>query len=665
MSKVSILVHQAKINPLVDRLHESSLMQITEIRHEHPELLKELGPGSMDPEVSQCASYELRLTRVLEILDKFYPKPRGIKALLHPEIIKAKPIKSRSLGEIYKDAAALLAQIEDKIVETEQQINGLEEKASFLSQQAELVKDLLAFDFDLAYLGEGEWVVIKAGRTNNLEELNKASSEIEVEVFSKPCKRGKERYNAVVLVFHKADKEKISAQLKKVFIEYKLEGIKGKPSDALKNLLAQKINLEKQKEVAIAELQKIYEVKNRDLLAIREEITIQKERKEVPINFAKSEFTYLIEGWSLQRDISKLERSAKKATEGLIAFSAEKAKVNPDNPPIYLEQSSWVKPFKPLLTLFALPRYNEIDPTPFLSIAFAIFFGIMLGDAGYGLVLLSLSLLGLLKFGKLSPVLKQWSYIGLWLSITTTLAGFAFGSFFGDLLPRFMPDYFSEGLYSLSIGNFSLPIDALHNPMLVLEIALIIGLIQLNIGFGLAAYQNIYRRHYKKVLFGQVPWFILQPAGGLLICEYIIHWPKGFKLSPEAEVLSLVGVLVGIVLIFLGKGIIGMFDITGFIGDWLSYCRLLALGLATTGIAMAFNTLGEFIPKIVGSALIGLPVAGLILLIGHLFNLAIQSLGAGVHSLRLQYVEFFKRFFEGGGSEFTPFRVRREYTSIE
>jgi V/A-type H+-transporting ATPase subunit I len=290
----------------------------------------------------------------------------------------------------------------------------------------------------------------------------------------------------------------------------------------------------------------------------------------------------------------------------------------------------------------------------------------MLGDAGYGLILLSLSLLGLFKFGKLSPALKQWSFIGLWLGIFTLIAGLIFGNFFGDLLPTFWPNYFpEEKLYSLTIGDTSFPINAIHKPMLVLGIMLIIGLIHLNIGFGIATYENWNRRHWKEILFHQVPWFILQPAGGLLICEYIIHWPKEFKLSPEAEILALVGILVGVGLIFAGKGIIGFFDITGFVGDLLSYTRLLALGLATSGIAIGFNMVGKFVPRIIGSALIGLPIAILFLLIGHIFNLAIQSLGAGIHSLRLQYVEFFNRFYEGGGKEFTPFKVKRQYTSAK
>jgi V/A-type H+-transporting ATPase subunit I len=668
MSKVSILVHRDELNQLVDRLHESGLMQITEIRHEHPELLKELEPASMDPEVSNCASYELRLSRIIEILDRFYPKPKGIKALLHPEIVKPKRVSWRALEEIYKDAAALLDKVENKIIETEQQINKVREKSSFFDHQAELVKDLIEFNFDLAYLGKGEWAEIKAGKVDDLASLKEAISGIEVELFSRERKKGRKRYNVVVLCFHKADEEIVSNRIKKIFSEYKLEGIKGKPLVALKSFVEEKDKLEREKQEAIAELQSIYEAENRDLLALKEEISIQKERKEAPVNFAKSNFTYLIKGWSLKRDVDKLKKVAKESTQDQFAFLSQEAETNPDGPPIYLEQSSWVKPFKPLLTLFALPKYDEIDPTPFLGIVFAIFFGLMLGDAGYGLILLSLSLLGLLKFAKLSPTLKQWSYIGLWLGITTTLAGFVFGNFFGNLLQTFWPNYFPEGkLYPSTIKgiSFPFPIDAIHKPMLVLGIMLVVGLIHLNIGFGIATYQNWNRRHYKEILFRQDPWFILQPAGGLLICEYIIHWPKGFKLSPEAEILTLAGVLVGVGLIFAGKGIIGFFDITGFVGDLLSYTRLLALGLATSGIAIGFNMVGKFMPKIIGSALIGLPITILILSIGHIFNLAIQSLGAGIHSLRLQYVEFFNRFYEGGGKEFTPFKVKRQYTSLE
>ena len=105
------------------------------------------------------------------------------------------------------------------------------------------------------------------------------------------------------------------------------------------------------------------------------------------------------------------------------------------------------------------------------------------------------------------------------------------------------------------------------------------------------------------------------------------------------------------------------FDITGYVGDWLSYARLLALGLATAGMALAFNVVSQLIPDMI--PLVGIVLLPILLIVLHAVNLGLQALGAAVHSLRLQYVEFFNRFYEGGGHEFAPFKMKRKYTKIE
>jgi len=151
----------------------------------------------------------------------------------------------------------------------------------------------------------------------------------------------------------------------------------------------------------------------------------------------------------------------------------------------------------------------------------------------------------------------------------------------------------------------------------------------------------------------------MQIGGGLLIGKFIMGW----TLSELSFYLSAVLVIIGLVLLLIASGPVGFFDITGYVGDWLSYARLLALGLATAGMALAFNIvsqlLGEMIP------VIGIVITVLLLFIMHIVNLALSTLGAAVHSLRLQYVEFFNRFYEGGGTLFSPFKISRKYTQLK
>jgi len=667
MAKVSILVYQDQLNPLIDKLHESGLLQITDIRHEEPEILEKLYPASPTEEYAKCVTYELKLTRILEILEKYSQRETGLKALLHPEPIVPKPVRVKTLKEFYQGADTTLEKLEEKVGDTGQRLKELGENMALTDQRIEMVRDLSLFDFDLGYLGEGEWTTIRAGRTSNVGELERLLENLEAEVFSIERRRGKEKYRVVILALLKEEEKKISSQLKRYFAEYQLGGVRGKPREAIKQLSNEKENLEKQRKEKIAELQHIYREKSGDLLALREEFSIQKERKEILEKFAKSEFAYLIEGWTLEREIDQLEKLTKDTTGELAAFFSTKAKSNPDNPPVCLEQPAWLKPFRPFTDLFAIPRYDEIDPTAFVGFGFALFFGMMLGDAGYGLLILGLSLLGLLKFGKLSPTLKQWSLIGVWLGAFTTLAGVLFGGFFGNMLQNFFPMYFpGEELYSLTLAGFSFPLNPLTRPIDVLSLALVIGLVHLNLSLVLAIYQDYFRKQSKKIIFEELPWFLLQAAGIPLIFKYLLHMEWFIRaLSSRVELALIIVLLVGLVLLVLGKGPLGVFDITGFLGDVLSYTRLLALGLATSGIALAINLLAEIFSDLIGVAVVGAIIAGIILVIGHLFNLFIQSLGSAVHSLRLQYVEFFKRFYEGGGREFTPFKVERVYSELK
>jgi len=145
----------------------------------------------------------------------------------------------------------------------------------------------------------------------------------------------------------------------------------------------------------------------------------------------------------------------------------------------------------------------------------------------------------------------------------------------------------------------------------------------------------------------------------MLIGRFLMDWEISTPLFYAGSVM----VIIGIILLFIASGPVGFFGITGYVGDWLSYARLLALGLATAGMALAFNVVSEM--TMMDIPIVGLIIPAILLIILHLVNLGLQALGAAVHSLRLQYVEFFNRFYEGGGHEFAPFKIKRKYTKLE
>ncbi|NIA10228.1 MAG: hypothetical protein GWP10_11020 [Nitrospiraceae bacterium] len=232
-----------------------------------------------------------------------------------------------------------------------------------------------------------------------------------------------------------------------------------------------------------------------------------------------------------------------------------------------------------------------------------------------------------------------------------------FNGFFGDFIPRFVYGDPGKALYSAEIMGAHFPIDALHKPLTILVLTLMIGLAHLNMGFILGMYQNYKRGDVKAIFKEQISWFLLQIGGGVLIGKYLFHMGGFSSLIIDISILF---TIIGLVALVREKGAMGLFDVTGYIGDWLSYARLLALGLATAGMALAFNIVAELTPTIV--PYVGIVFVPIILVFAHFANLLIQSLGAAIHSLRLQYVEFFGRFYEGGGRKFVPFQIRRKYT---
>ena len=650
MVKTSIVVHRSYLEKLINTLHEKGIMQIIDISRENPDVLKEIEKSEMHPDAAICANYEIRLLRLIEILKKFRPKKGFLEGLINPVMPERKPISYKTLDELFDQTEELLGKVENEIIESEKQIASIEEEIKDIEVKLSNVNYLLDLDIDLSYIGTSKYLVIKAGITNNIEAL-KEKLEDTAEIWSKKFVENKKQYYwAVVIAAHISDIEKVEKTCKELVREFDLGNLKGTPREFSDNLKNKKKELKDKKRELILKLRKFSEKNFWELLAFKEAVQIEKIRKEIPSSFAKTSYTYVIQGWMMEKEKENLEDLVKNATDDHAVCEFEKTLSNPEEPPVHIELSKWTKPFKPLLALFGLPKYNEINPTAFMGFSFALMFGFMLGDAGYGLIILLLSLFAYFKLGKHSPMIKNWSYIGTLLGLFTTIFGFLFNSFFGDLVPRF----FGSELYSITIASIHLPIDGLRNPLVILQIALILGLIHLNLGLVLGFYQNYKRRNFKGMLCDQVSYFLLQPFGGALIGKYLL---KLWDLPSSFQLVCMVGVLIGLILLALKAKGMAFMELMGFVGDWLSYARLLALGLATTGMALAFNIVGQLLGD-----MIHVVVTILILIVAHIVTLGLQSLGSAVHSLRLQYVEFFNRFYEGGGKPFRPFRVKRKYT---
>jgi len=660
MKKVLVTVHRDYLEDVIKILHETGLVEITDIKKEETPLGQELKSVEINPIMEKFSDHETRLSRIISILSKTKKSLGGIKAFLNPPQPIVKTIKERSAEEILSHSEKILQEIESTILGYEEKLNELEEQKNKINSDREQILYLKDFDIDFSYITDSDQIIVRVGRTSGIEDLkNQIKSDELIELQSKQFGVGKKREWAVLIIAHTSEKEKIDLVCREKISLFNVQHLECSPKDALKKLAKEQAKLDHDKDKILSALRSYTKDYLDDILALREEIQLEHIRKEIPKNFTETDFTYTIQGWVLEKNEHSLQSNLTEASEDNIICSFENPSVNPDNPPTYLETPKGFAFFQTFLKLFATPKYDELNPTIFMGLFFIVFFSLMLGDAGYGLVILIFSLIGYFIVGKHSSMIKSWSFVGILLGALTTVIGVLMNSLFGDFIPRFFYGDPSAPLFSATILGVHIPIDSLREPLTVLTIALIFGLIHLNLGVLLGSIQSLKKKQFKSFVTQNLCWVPLEIGGATLVGNFIFKWPM------ESTMLYIGGALtlLGVILLFIHTGPMGFFGITGFVGDWLSYARLLALGLATSGMAVAFNVVGQLFSSMI--PFIGFVILPILLIVLHTANLLIQSLGAGVHSLRLQYVEFFNRFYEGGGRDFSPFRMSRRYTRIE
>ncbi len=659
-----MIVHHTDLEDVIHTLHETGMTEIINISKDNPDLLNDTEKANADPEAGPCSEYELRLTRLIDILKKTQSKPTGMKAMLTPKVTEKTEVETRTLDELYSYAESILHDIEQTCISCDEQQHEIQQKIDELTLETAQIELLKNIDIELNDLGTSEYLYLIAGKTQELPQIKEKITTIsnDIELYSQQHGKGKEREWAVVLAAHIDQKDAIDKLCREYIETFDLSHHTGKPKTVLKSIQQQITDLKRKHQELNQNLNDYAKTHLHDLFVIREEIKLERIRKEISKNFAKTTSTYIINAWILEENDAILKQELIDQTNDSIIYESKKPSLNPDNPPTYIKIPKWARSFNTLLELFATPRYNELNPTIPMGIFFILFFGLMLGDAGYGFVILLLSLVGYFYLGRASGMIRTFSFLGIWLGLTTTIVGLLTNSFFGDFIPKFIYNDPNATIYSLTLAGIQLPIEPLRNPLILLTIALLAGLIHMNLGILLAMIQNIRNKQYKELISNHISWILLEIGGGFLIAESLL---KLLTLSTMMFYLAALFVVFGIILRLINAGPLGFFDITGFVGDWLSYARLLALGLATGGMAIAFNIVSQLFADMIPIQIVGLIFMSILLILLHTINLGLQALGAAVHSLRLQYVEFFNRFYEGGGHKFKPFSIKRKYTTLK
>ena len=368
----------------------------------------------------------------------------------------------------------------------------------------------------------------------------------------------------------------------------------------------------------------------------------------------------MIEGWIPENNV-EATISGLKENIGYVFIDTRKPG-QAEEPPVNMKNPAFLKPFEVIVNLFGTPKYREWDPTPIIAYSFAIFFGLMLGDVVYAALLMLFAYRGLriLVDDPESEGFKLFQRIIYISGGVALIIGLLTGSYLGDFYRFF-------GIESLALARAIQTI--FSDPVLFIGLSLVIGLVHINIAHVLALLRGI-REGQKAIVPNKAGLFMLQIGA----VPWIMHVILGMNiplLTEQIYSILLYVAILGVVLIvvssliekgaFLG-GIFWLFDLTGILGDVMSYARLAGVGLATYYLAYCFNLMAELLSQMMPAgiirAVLGTLIFIVVLLIGHVLNLALSGITCFVHSLRLCFVEFMFKFYEGGGTRYSPFRLK-------
>jgi len=556
------------------------------------------------------------------------------------------------LGDMFKEPVFLKKEeIENidqtKLLEVCKEIIHLKNKLSQLKEKKkQLLKEIEELNFwkflnfslkDLQNLNIFSFVFIKVSE----KDLDKLKKELKIEAAIKEIYRV-DKFKILVVITFKDKESNLRNFLKSknIFILDLPLGIMRKNPELslseLKNQIERELSvLNSEYENVLKEISKKQSFK-KELMILYEFLYNSNLCKDTLKNLPKTKRFFGVTGWILEKDEKKFFNFLKRFEGKVYVKTREPLKT--ESPPTKLKNPQIISPFEILTTMYAPPSYYSLDPTMFLAPFFFFFVGVCISDAGYGLVLSVLSFY-ILKKKKLSSKAKLFFKLLGYLGISTFFVGVFLGSFFGIELP------------------FKL-IDMKTSPFEFLIFCFLVGLVQILLGLFLKAYLSLKRRNYNQFLL-QVSWI------GILVCLPLYFLVKSLLLK-YLSILFCIGIILfsseskNIIIRFF-KGLYELYGISRYLSDVLSYSRLLALGMATGVIAMVINILAEFFFKI---PVLGLILGGIFLVFGHSFNIFINLLSGFIHSARLQFVEFFPKFFELGKKYFEPFRIVTKYTRL-
>lgn len=601
-----------------------------------------------DVEVSTVGNnYVEESTRIKWMIDyvgRFVEKEKGLSALKKGPIVY-------TFNELEKEANSYdyitdfneLSDISKKIDSNNQKITAIDNSIKEISPWKSIkepIEDLNSFrklKFIMGYLP-----------TKSLEKFRTSIVDLKSTYFEEIDIVGRNSY--CIIFTNQLEKEAVYENLRlNSFSEVNLE-IKGVVSEEIQRLEDEKKILEEENSKLTDEIKK-FTVNLQKMQSVYEYYQNLSLRNTVVSNFKATDKLDIIQGYIPADKENNFKELLEKLSASKVYLEIEDAKKDDPDVPIILKNNKIASLFESVTKMYALPKYDEVDPTFILSIFYWIFFGMMVADFAYGLILFVGSGIALMTL-KFNDSTKKFLKFFFALSFSTMIWGLIYGSAFGDLIT--LPTQI---------------LDSSKDFMTVLMLSLAFGGVHLAFGLGMKAYVLIKNGNPMDAFYDVFLWYLTLTTVILVIVGKVITLPS------IVNTIAFYGMIVGMLGIIafgardsksiagrIAGGLYSLYGITSYIGDFVSYLRLMALGLAGGFIAVAINII---VKMLVGGGIVGIIFGVIVFVFAQLFNIFLSFLSAYVHTSRLMYVEFFSKFYEGGGKAFKKFRSENKYIEVK